>query len=327
MQEFHDSTPSDVARYPMVPIREVVVFPHTRSAFTIGRESSVRALEEALEGDRMIFLATQHDATIEDPTPEQIYQTGTLSYISNSLRKPNDGTIKVVVEGRERARAVRVDIENGYLVATLRRAPVVAEAGKRIGSLVARIKNLIEQFIKLAPETNGDQLQQALTNQDAGQMADSLTHALKLSVEDKQGVLEIYSTHERLLRLAEILDLEIDKLNVDRTIQTRVKRQMERAQREYYLNEKIKAIHKELGRKDDAAEIEELRQKIEAAGMTEEAKEKAMNELRRLEQMPPMSAESTVSRHYLDWLLAVPWLNRSEEIRDLKFAQEVLDAD
>lgn len=311
----------------MVPIREVVVFPHTRAAFTIGRESSVRALEEALEGDRMIFLATQHDATVEDPTPEQIYQTGTLSYISNSLRKPNDGTIKVVVEGRERARAVRVDIENGYLVATLRRAPVVAEAGKRVGSLVARIKNLIEQFIKLAPETNGDQLQQALTNQDAGQMADSLAHALKLSVEDKQGLLEIYSTHERLMRLAEILDLEIDKLNVDRTIQTRVKRQMERAQREYYLNEKIKAIHKELGRKDDAAEIEELRQKIEAAGMTEEAKEKAINELRRLEQMPPMSAESTVSRHYLDWLLAVPWQKRSEEIRDLKFAQEVLDND
>ncbi len=327
MQEFHDSTPSDVVRYPMVPIRDVVVFPHTRAAFTIGRDSSVSALEAALNGDRLIFLATQHDATVEDPAPDQIYQTGTLSYISNSLRKPNDTTIKVVVEGRERARAVRVEEKDGYFLATLRRAPVVAEAGKRAAALTTRLGTLVEQFVKLAQDTSPEQLQAALRTTDLSQMADSLAHVLKLSVEDKQGLLEIYPTHERLLRLAELLEIEIDKLNVDRTIQTRVKRQMERAQREYYLNEKIKAIHKELGRKDDVAEIEELKQKIDSAGMSPEAYEKAMNELRRLEQMPPMSAESTVSRHYLDWLLAVPWQKRTDEIRDLNFAQEVLDND
>ncbi len=327
MQEFHDSTPSDVVRYPMVPIRDVVVFPQTRAAFNIGRVSSVQALESALAGDRIIFLATQHDATIEEPSPEQIYQIGTLAHIANSMRKPSESTIKVLVEGRERARAVRVEEKDGYLIATLRRAQVPVENSKRTAALVTRLGTLIEQYIKLAQDPNPEQLQAALRTADASQMVDNLAHVMKLAVEDKQGLLEIYSTHERLLRIIELLELETEKLNVDRTIQTRVKRQMERAQREYYLNEKIKAIHKELGRKDEHAEFEDLKQKIEAAGMTAEAYEKATNELRRLEQMPPMSAESTVSRHYLDWLLAVPWQKRSEEIRDLNFAQEVLDAD
>jgi ATP-dependent Lon protease len=327
MQEFHDSTPSDVVRYPMVPIRDVVVFPHTRAAFNIGRTSSVQALDAALAGDRMIFLATQHDATIEDPTPEQIHTVGTLAYIANSMRKPSEATIKVLVEGRERARVVRVEEQDGYFIATLRRAPENTENSKRTPALVTRLGTLIEQYIKLAQDPNPEQLQSALRTADPSEMVDSLTHALKLTVEDKQGLLEIFSTHERLMRLIELLELETEKLNVDRTIQTRVKRQMERAQREYYLNEKIKAIHKELGRKDEHAELEELRQKIESAGMSAEAYEKAINELRRLEQMPPMSAESTVSRNYLDWLLAVPWQKKSDEIRDLNFAQEVLDND
>ncbi|MEP7271632.1 MAG: endopeptidase La [Acidobacteriota bacterium] len=327
MQEFHDSTPSDVVRYPMVPIRDVVVFPDTRAAFNIGRVSSVLALDAALAGDRMIFLATQHDATIEEPTPEQIYQVGTLAHIANSMRKPSESTIKVLVEGRERARAVRVEEKDGYLIATLRRAPAGTESGKRITALATRLGTLVEQYIKLAQDPNPEQLQSALRTPEPNQMVDNLAHVLKLGVEDKQGLLEIFSTHERLTRLIELLEIETEKLNVDRTIQTRVKRQMERAQREYYLNEKIKAIHKELGRKDEHAEFEELKQKIESAGMSPEAYEKAMNELRRLEQMPPMSAESTVSRHYLDWLLAVPWQKRSDEIRDLDYAQEVLDAD
>jgi ATP-dependent Lon protease len=327
MQEFHDSTPSDVARYPMVPIRDVVVFPHTRAAFNIGRASSVQALEAALAGDRMIFLATQHDATIEEPTAGQIYQVGTLAYIANSLRKPSEATIKVLVEGRERARAVRVEEHDGYLLATLRRAPVVQDQTKRVQGLVGKLGGLIEQYTKLAQDPNPEQLQAALRTADPSQMADNLAHVMKLGVEDKQGLLEIHPTQERLMRLVELLEIEIDKLNVDRTIQTRVKRQMERAQREYYLNEKIKAIHKELGRKDEQAEFEELKAKIDAAGMPAEAYEKAMNELRRLEQMPPMSAESTVSRHYLDWLLSVPWQKSTDEIRDLNFAEEVLDTD
>ncbi|HMV83249.1 MAG TPA: endopeptidase La [Blastocatellia bacterium] len=327
MQEFHDSTPTDVVRYPMVPIRDVVVFPHTKAAFVIGRPSSVRALEEALATNKIIFLATQHDATIEDPAPDQIYPVGTLAYIANSLRKPDEATIKVLVEGRERARAVRVEERDGYSMATLRRAPVVTENNKRITSLVSRIASLVEQYLKIAQEGNLDQIQAALRAPDAGQIVDQLADKMKLDLPDKQALLETYPTHARLVKMAEILEVEIEKVNLERTIQTRVKRQMEKQQREYYLNEKIKAIHKELGRKDEHAEHEELRQKIEQSGMTKEAEEKALAELQRLEQMPPMSAETTVSRNYLDWLITVPWKESSEEIRDISHAQSVLDAD
>ncbi len=327
MQEFNDRTPHDVVSYPMVPIRDVVVFPGTKAAFNIGRASSVRALEEALSTSRIIFLATQHDASIEEPNPDQIFETGTLAYIANSLRKPDEYTIKVLVEGRERARVVRVDEQDGYYLATLRRAPVVVENSQRAMALVSRIGSLVEQYLKLSQEPNPEALQAAMRSSDPGQLADNLGHVLKLPTEDKQGLLEVYSTHERLLRLTEMLEVEIEKLNLDRTIQTRVKRQMEKAQREYYLNEKIKAIHKELGRKDEKAECDELKEKIEQAGMSPEAFDKAIAELRRLEQMPPMSAESTVSRTYLDWLLAVPWKERTEEIRSIDFAQEVLDSD
>lgn len=327
MQEFHDSTPTDVARYPMVPIRDVVVFPHTKAAFVIGRPSSVRALEEALATDRTIFLATQHDATVEDPAPDQIYQVGTLAYIANSLRKPEEATIKVLVEGRERARAVRVEERDGLYLATLRRAPVTVENNKRIAPLVSRIVSLVEQYLKIAQDNNPDQIHAALRASDPSQLVDQLADKMKLETADKQRLLETYSTQERMMRLVEIIEIEIEKQNLDRTIQTRVKRQMEKQQREYYLNEKIKAIHKELGRKDERAEYDELKQKVEDAGMTAEAYDKAMNELKRLEQMPPMSAESTVSRNYLDWLIGVPWTKRSEEIRDIAHANEVLEAD
>jgi ATP-dependent Lon protease len=327
MQEFHDSTPTDVASYPMVPIRDVVVFPHTKAAFVIGRPSSVRALEEALATDRTIFLATQHDATIEDPAPDQIYQVGTLAYIANSLRKPEEATIKVLVEGRERARAVRVEERDGFYLATLRRAPIMAENNKRIAPLVSRIVSLVEQYLKIAQDNNPDQIHAALRAADPSQLVDQLADKMKLDTTDKQRLLETYSTQERMMRLIEIIEIEIEKQNLDRTIQTRVKRQMEKQQREYYLNEKIKAIHKELGRKDERAEYDELKQKIEEAGMTAEAYDKAMSELKRLEQMPPMSAESTVSRNYLDWLIGVPWSKRSEEIRDIGHASEVLEAD
>ncbi len=327
MQEFHDSTPSDVVRYPMVPIRDVVVFPHTKAAFVIGRPSSVRALEEALTTNRMIFLATQHDATIEDPAPDQIFQVGTLAYIANSMRKPEEATIKVLVEGRERARAMHVEERDGYYLATLRRPPVVADNSRRMAPLVSRVVSLVEQYLKLAQEGNPEQIQAALRASDPSQLVDQLADKMKLEIEDKQRLLETYSTDERMVRMVEVLEVEIDKLNVDRTIQTRVKRQMEKQQREYYLNEKIKAIHKELGRKDERAEFEDLKLKVDEAGMTEEAYEKAINELKRLEQMPPMSAESTVSRNYLDWLISVPWKDRSEEIRDISHAHDVLESD
>jgi len=326
-QEFTDVAPDDIAGYPMVPIRDVVVFPQSKAAFVIGRESSVRALEEALATNRLIFLATQHDATVEDPGAGQIYDVGTIAYISNSLRKPEEPTIKVLVEGRERARAVRVVEKDGYLQAIVRRAPVIPENNRRTMTLVSRIHAQMDQYLKLAQEPNPEMLLSALRIGDPGQMVDLVAHVMKLRVEDKQGLLETYSIHERLLKMVDLIEVEIEKLNLDRTIQTRVKRQMEKSQREYYLNEKIKAIHKELGRKDEKAEFDELLIKIEEAGMSAEAKEKAVAELQKLEQMPPMSAESTVSRNYIDWLIGVPWQQKSEEIRDLLHAQDVLEND
>ena len=326
MEEYSDRTPSDVAWYPMVPIRDVVIFPFTKVAFKIGRAGSVRALEQALATDRTIFLATQHDATVDEPNPEQIYMVGTLGRILQSQKQEN-GQIKVVVEGRERATTVRVENTDGAFMALVRRAPIVNEEGTRLDALIQKVGQLVEQHLRLAPDTQTDALQTALRNQEPSHLADALASQLRISVEDKQGLLEIFSTQARLQRLIELLETEIEKRQLDRTIQTRVKRQMEKAQKEYYLNEQIKAIHKELGRKDEKAELEELKKKTEEAGMTEEAKEKAMQELHRLEAMPPMSAEGTVSRTYIDWLISVPWKQKSKEIKDLVKAEEVLNED
>jgi ATP-dependent Lon protease len=220
-----------------------------------------------------------------------------------------------------------VENNNGAFTALVRRAPVVNEEGVRTDALVQKVAQLIEQHLRLAPDVQPDALQTAMRNADSSHMADALASQLRISVEDKQGLLELFSTHARLARLIEILEIELEKRQLDRTIQTRVKRQMEKAQKEYYLNEQIKAIHKELGRKDERAELDELKKKIEEAGMTEEAKEKALQELHRLEAMPPMSAEGTVSRTYIDWLVSVPWKQKSKEIRDLKKAEEVLNED
>ena len=326
MEEYSDRTPADVAWYPMVPIRDVVIFPFTKVAFKIGRSGSVRALEQALATDRTIFLATQHDATVDEPSPEQIYGVGTLGRILQSQKQEN-GQIKVVVEGRERATTVRVENTDGAFMALVRRAPIVNEEGTRLDALIQKVSQLVEQHLRLAPDTQTDALQTAMRNQEPSHLADALASQLRISVEDKQGLLEIFSTQARLQRLIELLETEIEKRQLDRTIQTRVKRQMEKAQKEYYLNEQIKAIHKELGRKDEKAELEELKKKIEEAGMTDEAKEKAMQELHRLEAMPPMSAEGTVSRTYIDWLISVPWKQKSKEIRDLTKAEEVLNED
>ncbi|MFL6256334.1 MAG: endopeptidase La [Pyrinomonadaceae bacterium] len=326
MEEYSDRTPADIVRLPMVPIRDVVIFPFTKVAFKIGRPGSVRALEDALATDRTIFLATQHDASIDEPNPDQIYTVGTVARILQAQRQEN-GQTKVVVEGRERATTIRIENDNGAFTATVRRAPAAPEAGPRIDALMQKVGQLVEQHVRLAPEMQTDALQTALRNTDPSHLADALASQLKISVEDKQGLLEIFSTHGRLQRLVELLEVEVDKRQLDRTIQARVKRQMEKAQKEYYLNEQIKAIHKELGRKDEKAEMEDLRKRIEEAGMTEEAKEKALQELHRLEAMPPMSAEGTVSRTYIDWLLSVPWKQKSKEIRDITKAEEVLNDD
>jgi len=316
---------SETRRLPMMPIRDVVIFPHMMTPFVVGRESSVRALEQALAGDKKIFLATQHDASVDEPRPDEIHTVGTLASIIQSLRLP-DGNIKVLVEGIERGKIISVSEEEGFFQVVVRSFRYRVEQGPQLEALISRVSSLFEQYVKLSQNLNYETMIAAIRVDDPGRLADTVGANLQLTIEEKQELLEIFDPVDRLTRVAEMLDIEIEKLNVDRTIQGRVKRQMEKAQKEYYLNEKIKAIQKELGR-GEKSEIDELKKKIEAAGMTKEAREKALAELKRLENMPPMSAESTVSRNYLEWLLAVPWKKKSREIRDLKHAQEVLEAD
>jgi ATP-dependent Lon protease len=316
---------SDTRRLPMMPIRDVVIFPFMMTPFVVGRESSVRALEEALAGEKKIFLATQHDASVDEPRPDEIFNVGTVANIVQSLRLP-DGNIKVLVEGVERGKVVSVSDDEGFFRAVIKTFHYKVEAGAQLEALTTRVTSLFEQYVKLSQNVNYETMIAAIRVDDPGKLADTVGANLQLTIEEKQELLEIFDPVERLTRVAEMLDIEIEKLNVDRTIQGRVKRQMEKAQKEYYLNEKIKAIQKELGR-GEKSEIDELKRKIESAGMTKDAYDKAIAELRRLENMPPMSAESTVSRNYLDWLLAVPWKKRTKEIRDLKYAQQILEAD
>src|SRR5881227_3122746 len=316
---------SDSKRLPMMPIRDVVIFPYMMTPFVVGRESSVRALEEAMAGDKKIFLATQHDASIDEPKPNEIYNVGTIVNIVQSLKLP-DGNIKVLVEGVERAKVVSITDDEGFFRAMVRTAGFKVEAGPQLDALISRVTGLFEQYVKLSQNLNYETMIAAIRVDDPGKLADTVGANLQLTIEEKQELLEIFDPIDRLTRVAELLDIEIEKLNVDRTIQGRVKRQMERAQKEYYLNEKIKAIQKELGR-GEKSEFDELKKKIEAAGMSKDVRDKAMQELKKLEAMPPMSAESTVSRNYLDWLLAVPWKKRSKEIRNISRAEKILNED
>jgi ATP-dependent Lon protease len=315
----------ETKKLPMMPIRDVVIFPYMMTPFVVGRESSVRALEEALAADKKIFLATQHDAGVDEPKPNEIYQVGTVVNIVQSLKLP-DGNIKVLVEGIERGKILQVTETEGFMQATIRLARYTTETTPQLEAGMQRVTSLFEQYVKLCQSLNYETMIAAVRMEDPAKLTDTIAANLQLSIEEKQELLEIFDPAERLTRIGDVLDIEIEKLNVDRTIQSRVKRQMERAQKEYYLNEKIKAIQKELGR-GEKSEFDELKKKIEASGMPKEVREKAIQELKKLEAMPPMSAESTVSRNYLDWLLAVPWKKRSKEIRNISRAEKVLNED
>ena len=312
---------------PIVPLRDVVVFPHMMMPFVIGRPSSTRALEHALLKDKRIFLAAQHDASTDDPRPDDIYTMGCVANVVQSLKLP-DGNIKVLVEGLDRARAVEWKEDKGFYRVVVKVLQKQKEVGGDVETTMSRVVSLFEQYVKLSNNLQYDAMIAAVRVDDPGKLADTIAAHLLVGVDEKQNLLEIISPLERLNRIAGILELEVDKLQVDRRIQSRVKKQMEKAQKEYYLNEKMKAIQKELGRKDDKGnEVDELKKKIELAKMPKEIEEKAIQELKRLEAMPPMSAEATVSRNYLDWLIAVPWHKRSRENRDLKHAESVLNED
>jgi ATP-dependent Lon protease len=323
VRESRDLT--DQRKLPMMPIRDMVIFPHMMTPFVVGRESSVRALEEALNGDRKIFLATQHDARVDEPRAEDIFPVGTIGNIVQSVKMP-DGNIKVLVEGLERGRAVEMNDSDGFFVATVRTARSELEASPKVEQLIQRVTSLFEQYVKLQQSLNYETMIAAVRTDEPSKLADTIAANLQLEIPEKQMILDVFDPAERLNMIAEVLDVEIEKLNMDRSVQSRVKRQMERAQKEYYLNEKIKAIQKELGR-GEKSEFDDLKKKIETAGMPKDVFDKAIQELKKLEAMPPMSAESTVSRNYLDWLLAVPWKKKSKETRSIDHAEKVLNAD
>src|SRR2546426_1334562 len=312
---------------PMVPLRDVVVFPHMMIPFVIGRPSSIKALEYALVKGKRSFLSAQHDATRDNPGTEEIHTLGTICNIVQSLKLP-DGNVKVLVEGLDRGRALEFKEEQGFFKVVVKLIPKQTDTGSGIEALVSKVIALFEQYVKLSNNLHYDAMLAAVRVEDPGKLADTISSHLVVPVEEKQNLLEIFSPQERLERILTILEAEVDKLQVDKRIQGRVKKQMERAQKEYYLNEKMKAIQKELGRRDDRLnEIEELRKKIEMAKMPKDAEERALQELKRLESMPPRSAEATVSRNYLDWLIAVPWARKTRERKDLLAAEKILNDD
>jgi ATP-dependent Lon protease len=327
MQTVFEKKTEKTEMLPLVPLRDVVVFPYTMIPFVVGRKQSLLAVEKALAGDKRIFLATQRDAKIDDPKPEEINAIGTIANIVQSLKLPN-GNIKLLVEGAVRGKVLEIQRDQGFLVAMLEPVEGKVELTTEVETEMGRVVALFEKYVKLSPNLPYETMISTIRVSEPGRLTDTIAAHVQVGIEEKQNLLETFNPAERLTILANLLDSEIEKLRVDRRIHQRVKKQMEKAQKEYYLNEKMKAIQQELGRKDDKLnEIEELKQKIEAARMPKEAHEKAMQELKRLEVMPPVSAEATVSRNYLDWLISVPWHKRSKEIRDLDFAEKVLNED
>src|SRR5213593_1712531 len=312
---------------PLVPLRDVVVFPYTMIPFVVGRKSSLVAVEKALLGDKRIFLATQRDAKIDDPKPDEINFIGTIANIVQSLKLPN-GNIKLLVEGVTRGKVLEIRENEDFLTAVLEPIEGKVELTSEIETDMGKVVALFEKYVKLSPNLPYETMISTIRVSEPGRLTDTIAAHVQVGMEEKQNLLETFGPAERLTILANLLDAEIEKLRVDRRIHQRVKKQMEKAQKEYYLNEKMKAIQQELGRKDDKLnEVEELKEKIASAKMPKEAHEKAMQELKRLEVMPPVSAEATVSRNYLDWLISVPWHKRSREIRDLDFAEKVLNDD
>src|SRR6478609_4055686 len=313
--------------FPVLPLRDIVVFPYMVVPLFVGREKSIAALEEVMRADKQILLAAQKNAGDDDPSPDAIYEIGTLASVLQLLKLP-DGTVKVLVEGNARARITRYTSNTSYLEAEVERVTEVPGAKDELEALARSVVTQFESYVKLNKKVSPEVLSNVGQIEDYAKLADTIASHLAVKISDKQDVLETASISERLERVYTLMESEISVLQVERKIRSRVKRQMEKTQREYYLNEQMKAIQKELGDseegRDDLAEIE---QKIEKTKLSREAREKALGELKKLRQMSPMSAEATVVRNYLDWLLSIPWGVKNKIKRDLDEAQVILDQD
>ncbi|EHQ53200.1 ATP-dependent protease La [Ectothiorhodospira sp. PHS-1] len=313
---------------PVLPLRDVVVYPHMVIPLFVGREKSIRALDTAMASNKQILLVAQKSAEVDEPSATEIHRVGTLSSILQLLKLP-DGTIKVLVEGSERARVIElVDAEEHFTAQITRVAQLPGGDEREMEVLTRSVLNLFDQYVKLNKKIPPEILTSLAGIDDAARLADTIAAHMSLKIEEKQKILEIDDVRARLEHLMSMIEGEIDILQIEKRIRGRVKQQMEKSQREYYLNEQMKAIQKELGDMEDAPnELEELQRRIDGAGMPKEAKQKAQNELNKLKMMSPMSAEATVVRNYVEWLANMPWKKRSKVRNDLAEAQRVLDED
>jgi len=311
---------------PLLPLRDVVVFPHMVIPLFVGRAKSIRALESAMEAGKSIVLVAQKSAAKDEPSTSDLYGIGSIANILQMLKLP-DGTVKVLVEGTQRCELLRVVDEQTHFEADVRVVPVDEEMGHEAEAMRRALVGQFDQYVKLNKKIPPEILTSLAGIDDAGRLADTVAAHLPLKLEQKQEVLEIFEVRRRLEHLLGLLESELDILQVEKRIRGRVKRQMEKSQREYYLNEQVKAIQKELGEGEEGADMEELEKKIKAAHMPKDARAKAESELKKLKLMSPMSAEATVVRNYIDILIGLPWKKKTKISADLKKAEEVLEAD
>ncbi|MEE9444905.1 MAG: LON peptidase substrate-binding domain-containing protein, partial [Cocleimonas sp.] len=330
--EKSNETNNEIKNIPVLTLRDVVVYPHMVIPLFVGREKSIRSLDEAMENDKKILLVAQKSAEVDEPSSDDIFEIGTLATILQLLKLP-DGTLKVLVEGVERVKIASMDTGGEYFTADVSVVDDdkdVSDEEQRKTELLSRaLVNLFDKYVNLNKKVPPEILSSLSGIDEPDRLSDAIAAHLGLKITQKQEILEITSVKDRLEHLVSLVEGEIDLLQVEKRIRGRVKQQMDRSQREYYLNEQMKAIQKELGDLEDAPEneLDELATKLEKAKMPKEAKEKAEEELKKLKMMSPMSAEATVVRNYVDWMVGLPWSKKSKISKDLSKAQKILDED
>ena len=318
---------SNKTSFPLLPLRDVVVYPQIVQPLFVGRMKSIKALEQAMSTDKQVLLVAQKNASDDDPAGTQLFSIGTIATILQLIRLP-DGTVKVLVEGLERAQILEINDESGYLIAEARLLVADGMSEKEASALIRSLLSQFDQYVQLSKKIPPEVMTSISSIDDPGRLVDTIASHMALQLPEKQNLLELSALKERIEHLMALIESEIDLFQVEKRIRGRVKKQMEKSQREYYLNEQMKAIQKEMGDLEDVPnEAEELRQKIEAAGMPKDAKDKALAELHKLKMMSPMSSEASVVRTYLDWMVNVPWKKRSKVRLDLSKAEEILESD
>jgi ATP-dependent Lon protease len=315
------------SRVPLLPLRDIIVFPHMVVPLFVGRQRSIKALEEATQKQSLIFLSSQKDAKTNDPTEEDIYKIGTLGAVVQMLKLP-DGTVKVLIEGKKRAKVARFIANPDFFLVDVEDAPEVIERNTEVEALVREVHTTFENYVKLKKKIPPEMVMSVSSIDEPGRLADTIVAHLGIKLEDRQNLLETINAAERLEKVLGHMRAEIEILEVERRIRSRVKKQMERSQKEYYLNEQMRAIQKELGEKDEFKnEIQEIEEKLKQKKLSAEAKDKVEKELKKLKMMSPMSAEATVVRNYIDWIISLPWNDFTDDKLDINEAERVLEDD